>query len=125
MPKEIVDLNDYKVSDWPTTPEGEQRQADELEDWYRRLASHPLVEAITYWGMGDRSMWLGAPGGLLRRDGSAKPSLDRLRSLIKGEWWLAPTKMRTNAAGEITVEGWKGKYQVTAPDGLVTSISLS
>ncbi|HEY6569920.1 MAG TPA: endo-1,4-beta-xylanase, partial [Candidatus Limnocylindrales bacterium] len=27
MPPEIVDLNDYQVADWPTTPEGEARQA--------------------------------------------------------------------------------------------------
>jgi len=125
MPKEIVDLNDYQVSDWSTTPEGEQRQADELEDWYRTLASHPLVEAITYWGMGDRSMWLGAPGGLLRKDGSPKPSFERLRSLIKDEWWLAPTTMRTDENGEITVSGWKGAYQIAAPDGAITDVVLS
>jgi len=124
MPKEIEDLNDYQVDDWPTTPDGEARQADELEDWYRTLASHPLVEAITYWGLGDRSIWLGAPGGLLRRDGSPKPSFDRLKNLIKGEWWVAPTTMRTNSAGEITVEGWKGDYQVTGPDGSVTPVTL-
>ena len=29
MPPEIVDLNDYQVTDWPTTPEGEERQARE------------------------------------------------------------------------------------------------
>ncbi|MCL1801394.1 MAG: endo-1,4-beta-xylanase, partial [Promicromonosporaceae bacterium] len=27
MPPEIVDLNDYQVTEWPTTPEGEERQA--------------------------------------------------------------------------------------------------
>ena len=124
MPKEIEDLNDYKVTDWPTTPEGEQRQADELEDWYRTLASHPLVEAITYWGMGDRSMWLGAPGGLLRRDGSAKPGFDRLHNLIRNEWWVTPTTLRTNDAGEVTVSGWRGDYQITAPDGSITAVTL-
>jgi hypothetical protein len=30
MPAEIVDLNDYQVPDWPSTPEGEERQADEI-----------------------------------------------------------------------------------------------
>ena len=29
MPPEIVDLNDYQVESWPSTPEGEARQADE------------------------------------------------------------------------------------------------
>lgn len=27
MPPEIEDLNDFKVEDWPTTPQGEERQA--------------------------------------------------------------------------------------------------
>ncbi|MCL1801639.1 MAG: endo-1,4-beta-xylanase, partial [Promicromonosporaceae bacterium] len=125
MPPEVVDLNDYQVTEWPTTPEGEERQADELELWYRTLTSHPLVEAITYWGMGDRGMWLNAPGGLLRLDGSPKPGYDRLMSLVKGEWWLAPTKMRTDTNGQVTVAGWKGTYEVTAPDGTVTPVTIA
>ena len=44
MPPEIVDLNDYQVTDWPTTPEGEARQADEVETHYRTLLGHPAVE---------------------------------------------------------------------------------
>jgi GH35 family endo-1,4-beta-xylanase len=64
MPAEIVDLNDYQVDDWPSTPEGEERQADELVRHYRTLLSHPSVEAITYWGLTDRGAWLGAPAGL-------------------------------------------------------------
>ncbi|MDR2702874.1 MAG: endo-1,4-beta-xylanase [Cellulomonadaceae bacterium] len=125
MPPEFIDLNDYKVEDWPSTPEGEARQADEIEEWYRTLASHPLVEAITYWGMGDRAMWLGAPGGLLRKDGSPKPAFERLRELIKDEWWYKPTTVVTDANGQVTVSGWKGAYQITAPDGAVTGVTLS
>lgn len=125
MPPEISDLNDYRVPDWPTTPAGEQRQADELEEWYRTLASHPLVEAITYWGIGDQGMWLGAPGGLIRKDGSPKPGFERLKQLIKDEWWVKPTTVVTDDAGQVTVSGWKGDYQITAPDGSATSVSLT
>jgi endo-1,4-beta-xylanase len=74
MPAEIVDLNDYQVDDWPSTPEGEERQADDLVRHYRTLLSHPSVEAITYWGLTDRGAWLGAPAGLVRADGSPKPA---------------------------------------------------
>ena len=28
MPREIVDLNDYQIDSWPSTPEGEERQAE-------------------------------------------------------------------------------------------------
>ena len=37
MPPEIVDLNDYQVAVWPSTPEGEARQADELVRHYTTL----------------------------------------------------------------------------------------
>ena len=40
MPPEIEDLNDYQVESWPSTPEGEQRQADEIVRNYRTLVSH-------------------------------------------------------------------------------------
>nr|WP_233275964.1 endo-1,4-beta-xylanase [Isoptericola variabilis] len=117
MPPEIVDLNDYQVETWPSTPEGEERQADEVERHYRTLLSHPAVEAATYWGLSDRGMWLGAPGGLLRADGSPKPAYERLRRLVKEEWWLPPTRLRTDEAGRVRVEGFRGDYRVSLPDG--------
>ena len=89
--RDIVDLNDYQVPTWPSTPEGEARQADEIVRHYRTLVAHPAVEAITYWGLTDDGAWLGAPAGLVRADGTPKPAYDALRGLVKGEWWLPPT----------------------------------
>ncbi len=53
MPPEIVDLNDYQVESWPSTPEGEGRQADEIVRHYRTVVAHPAVESLTYWGFAD------------------------------------------------------------------------
>lgn len=114
MPAHIEDLNDYRVPEWPTTEEGEARQADELEQHYRNLVRHPAVQVINYWGLTDAGAWLGAPCGLLRADGSKKPGYDRLRSLVRGEWWLPATAMRTDAEGVVEVEGFAGDYAVTA-----------
>ena len=36
-----------KKGDWPSTPEGEARQAREVAGFYTLLFSHPAVEAIT------------------------------------------------------------------------------
>ncbi|GIJ51412.1 beta-xylanase [Virgisporangium aliadipatigenens] len=113
MPAHIEDLNDYQVPDWPTTPEGEARQADEIVRHYRTLMSHPSVRALTYWGIADGG-WLGAPSGLVRRDGSPKPSYDALRSLVKEEWWVAPTTLRTDAEGRVRFSGFLGEYGITA-----------
>jgi len=116
MPAEIVDLNDHQVTEWPSTPEGEARQADELVRHYRTLLAHPAVESITYWGLEDGG-WLNAPGGLVRADGTPKPGYDALRSLVRGEWWLAPTTMQTDDDGGLEVTGWFGDYEVRAGDG--------
>ena len=110
MPAEIDDLNDYRVDHWPSTAEGEARQADELSRHYRSLVGHRAVEAITYWGITDRDAWLGAPIGLVRADGSRKPSYDALRALIKGEWWVPPTTVVTDAEGFVRMTGFRGEY---------------
>lgn len=112
MPPEIDDLNDYQISDWPTTPEGEARQAEEVISHYTTLFSHPLVEAITWWDLSDGG-WLGAPAGLLRKDHSPKPAYDELMKRIKGEWWFSPTRLTTDASGQITFTGFLGDYQVS------------
>ena len=117
MPSDIVDLNDFQVEDWPSTPDGEARQSAEIVDLYKTLLAHPAVQAITYWGLTDRTAWLGAPIGFLRADGSKKPSYDALLGLIKGAWWVPPTRAVTNAAGQIDVTGFKGVYQVSVVGG--------
>jgi GH35 family endo-1,4-beta-xylanase len=111
MPAHIVDLNDHQVPSWPSTPEGEARQADDVERHYRSLVGHPAVEAITYWGITDAGAWLGAPIGLVRADGTPKPSYDALRRLVKEEWWLGPTTVRTDGTGQVRVRGFRGDYR--------------
>jgi GH35 family endo-1,4-beta-xylanase len=116
MPPEIEDLNDYQIPRWPTTPEGEARQADEIVRHYRTLVAHPAIQSINYWGLTDSGAWLGAPVGLVRADGSPKPSYTALEQLIKGEWWLPPTRLRTDAGGRVVVRGFLGEYRVAAGD---------
>lgn len=125
MPGHIEDLNDYRIPEWPTTPDGEARQADELERHYRNLVGHPAVQVINYWGLTDAGSWLGAPCGLLRADGSKKPGYERLRGLIRGEWWLPATTMRTDADGAIEVEGFAGEYAVTAEGSGASAFSVA
>ena len=111
MPPEIVDLNDYQVTDWPTTPEGEERQAREVVTHYETLLAHPLVEGITWWDFSDGG-WLNSPAGLVREDGSAKPAYEELLKRVKGDWWLPPTRLTTNAEGQIQFSGFLGDYEL-------------
>lgn len=119
MPPEIVDLNDYQVDEWPSTPEGEGRQADQVATHYKTLLSHPQVKAITWWGLQDGG-WLKAPSGLLRADRSTKPAYEALENLIKRDWWLPPTKMSTDENGRLNVEGFLGEYSVAAKGNAAT-----
>jgi endo-1,4-beta-xylanase len=112
MPPDIVDLNDYQVNDWPSTPEGEERQAQEVVLHYKNLFAHPAVQAVTWWDLSDGG-WLNAPAGLLRKDQSCKPAYDELLKLIKGEWWLPPTKVTTNADGQFIFNGFLGGYELS------------
>ncbi|MEJ5250523.1 MAG: endo-1,4-beta-xylanase [Chthonomonadetes bacterium] len=97
---------------WPTTPDGEARQADYVEKFYTILFSHPAVEAITWWDFMDGA-WQGAPAGLVREDLSPKPVYHRLMRLIKGKWWTKEV-VRTNARGEARLRGFMGDYRVVA-----------
>ncbi|MDR3192586.1 MAG: endo-1,4-beta-xylanase [Treponema sp.] len=112
MPGHIVDLNDWQVDSWPSTPEGEERQAREVSELYEILFSHPSVEAITTWCAID-GRWLKAPGGLLRNDNSPKPAYRALKTKILEEW-RTEERSFTSDAGELSFEGFRGTYEVSA-----------
>ena len=86
---------------------------------YKTLLAHPLVEAITWWDLSDGG-WLNAPAGLLHKDHSPKPAYDELLKLVKGEWWLAPTKMTTDALGQFSFTGFLGEYELALGKQKVT-----
>ncbi|MBQ4620235.1 MAG: endo-1,4-beta-xylanase [Clostridia bacterium] len=109
MPPHIVDLNDWKVPEWPTTPEGEDRQARDFMAMIDELFAHPLVEAFTNWDFCDGA-WLGAPAGLVRLDGSHKPSYDAMMQRIKRDWHTDVTLV-ADENGEVELTGFRGEYE--------------
>ncbi len=111
MSPHIVDLNDYQIPEWPSTPEGEERQAREWEEMYRILFDHPLVEAVTGWDFADGA-WLGAPSGVIAKDNREKPAYHALQRLIHGEW-ETHGEITTDASGRAEVTGFKGGYALT------------
>jgi len=119
MPPEIEDLNDYQIPEWPSTPEFEARQAQEVEEMYTILFEHPLVEAITAWSFSDDGAWLGAPAGFLRKDNSPKPAYDVLKRLIKSDWNTTVT-LTTDDDGAVTFEGFLGEYDLIIGDQRVS-----
>lgn len=111
MPADIVDFNDYVIDSWPTTPEGEERQAREAAKHYETLFAHPLVASITWWDFVD-GQWLGAPVGLTTQDHRLKPAYEELYKRIKGEWWTGPVDYVTDDQGYMQVSGFLGSYEI-------------
>ena len=122
MPPHIVDLDDFQVPEWPTTPEGEDRQARDLLTMIDTLYDHPLVEAFTNWDFTDGA-WLGAPAGLLRLDGSRKPSYEALKQRIRSDWHTK-LELMTDENGCVEIEGFRGQYALVC-DGIEASFTLS
>ena len=118
MPPDIVDLNDYQVDEWPSTEEGEIRQAKEVEHMYRILFENSNVEAITSWDYMD-GLWLNAPAGFLRTDDTIKPSYEALDKLINKEW-KTNLELTTDEEGYVEFEGFKGNYEITLKGNNVT-----
>ena len=111
IPSYIEDLNDWQVSDWPSTMEGEERQCREMEEMYRILFADSHVQAITWWDFADGA-WLGAPSGLIRKDNSPKPAYHKLKEMICSEWNTA-YETQTDENGMFVLEGFTGTYELT------------
>lgn len=116
---EVTVLSDDQKADhsqsWPSTPEGEARQADYVEQLYTLLFSHPAVQSIGWWNFVDGD-WDRSPAGFLRSDLSTKPVYARLHHLIKEKWWTK-TSLKTAKTGEATVHAFAGHYRITAGTG--------
>lgn len=101
---------------WPSTPEGERYQAEEVVKFYTTLFSHPSVEAITWWDFADFRAWKGAPAGFLRADMSPKPAYNELFNLIKRKWWT-DKRCVSDSQGSATVRAFYGDYDVVVAAG--------
>jgi endo-1,4-beta-xylanase len=124
MPPGYDDLNDFKRADWPSTPEGEERQCEQAVEFYSLVYSHPAAQAIFWWDSVDGG-WLNAPAGLLRRDLTPKPVFHALKKLIKGEWWTAKRELKTDARGRASLSGVApGTYRLTSA-GAKTEFSIT
>lgn len=102
--------------DWVSTPEGEARQADEVERFYTIAFSHPSVGSLSWWDLTDRAAWMGAPAGLIRENMSPKPAYERLRHLIKERWWTN-LRTKTGPGGTVRFRGYYGLHEIRTGKG--------
>lgn len=115
---EFTLLSSEKPFDWekqevfPSTPEGEARQATDAERVYTILFSHPNVEMITWWDLSDQGAWMNSPAGLLHADMAPKPIYETLRKLIR-ETWSTNETLQTDKNGSVSLRAFRGEYDVT------------
>ncbi len=94
-----------------TTPEGEARQAEEAETFYRLAYSHPNVVGVVIWNLSDNKSWKRAPRGFLREDGTRKPSFERIDNLINRAW-RTNGEFATSEDGTVVIpNAFEGEYQ--------------
>jgi GH35 family endo-1,4-beta-xylanase len=110
-----VSWSNYREDQWPSTPEGEEKQLRYLEQLYTLLFSHPAVAAITCWDFADGG-WMNAPAGLIRRDMSPKPVYERLLELIRHDW-RTNVAVTTDVGGETHVRAFYGRYRAADDSG--------
>lgn len=120
-----ADDNDWHArhTDWPSTPQGEQEQAEYGTKLYTLLFSHPAVDAVTWWDFADYFSWQGAPAGLLRANMTPKPLYERLHHLVKEEW-STDVHATSGENGQVHLRGFLGWYQVEAAPDLTGEFEL-
>jgi len=93
-------------------------QADYLSDYMTMAFSEPNMDAFVMWGFWDGDSWIGnAP--IYNSDWSIKPSGEAWKGLVYGQWWTN-ANVTTSASGAGTVNGYLGRYSVTATSGSIT-----
>jgi len=97
-------------------------QADFVEAFYRLCFGAARVRGVTWWNALDPDAFV-VGGGLLQADGTAKPALLRLESLIRGEW-SSQGEATTDAGGAVALRGFAGEYElvVTPAEGAATIV---
>ena len=96
---------------------GEDRQAECLENALTLFFSHPSMAGFMLWGFWDGRHWRNTEqfgldkAGLWREDWSEKPSAQTWRRLIFEEWWTKES-MITDIDGRATIRGFLGDYDV-------------
>lgn len=103
---------EQQQGEWPSTPAGEEAQADYVEKFYTMLFSHPSVQAITWWDLSDYGAWQDAPAGLLRKDMTKKTAYTKLLNLVRNTWW-SRGNVYTGDDGTARLRGFYGTYKLT------------
>ena len=89
-------------------------QAEYLHDFYTLAFSKERVEAITWWCINDSNSFI-KTGGLLDEENNPKQAYFAMRDLITG--WTTTGNGVTDSAGQTSISGYGGEYDLTVTHG--------
>ena len=114
-------------------------QADYMSDYLTLAFSEPNFDAFMLYGFwagvgtnvdfpsANKTMLPGTPanttnwyGNVFNTDWSVSPSGEAYLGLVKGKWWTRNATATSNGSGVATINGFLGRYAVTASYGDVT-----
>lgn len=112
-------ISEITLSSLDDSADGREAQAVAATNFYRLFFSHPRMAAVTWWNVADGTAAPGEdhiPSGMIDRDLKPKPAYEALHRLIHQEW-KTRLKATSGAAGDLAVNGFKGRYRVTVQQG--------
>jgi GH35 family endo-1,4-beta-xylanase len=110
------------ITEFDQITEDEELQGRFFRDLLTVFFSHPATAGFLMWGFWDGAHWKdNSP--IFRRDWSLKPAGQAWMDLVLKEWWTDAT-VTTGADGRAAVQGFLGRYEVTA-EGRTVTIDLA
>ncbi|TWT92887.1 Endo-1,4-beta-xylanase A precursor [Botrimarina colliarenosi] len=106
---------DMQITEFDFNTTNEELQAQYLSDFMMAVFAHEGVDDFIQWGFFEDAHWR-PDAAMFRSDWSIKPSGEAYLDLVFNDWWT-DVETSADAAGDATVRGFKGDYQVTASAG--------
>ena len=119
-----IQISEVTIPNVTPDQDGEELQAELIENLYKVWFSHPAMSAIIYWNVADGYAHGATPGdmntaenryrgGLLNFDMSEKPAYKVLKKLIH-ETWKTNLSLDSGNTSKVNMRGFFGVYNVTA-----------
>lgn len=109
-----------EVTEYDQVTSDSNLQADYLADYMTMVFSEPNFDSFLMWGFWDTQSWIhNAP--LYTATWTLKPSGEAWQGLVFGKWWTNTTGT-TNSSGAATVNGFLGRYALTASNAGITKV---
>ncbi len=112
------------ITEFDVTSKDRQLQADYLRDYLTMTFSKSAIDEFLNWGFWSEAHWR-PDAAMYNADFAVRPHGQVYEDLVFGSWWT-DTRGTTRNDGDVTVDVFKGDYEITVTrDGQSVTRSLS